>query len=273
MVGNEKKRPEATKPESKSVERVHGIPQPHSRQSVTAASDDCVPSSANSPNQSVEREHGVQPTHPQQSAAPDDGVPSSANSSDKPNDVNDGGQLMKTLGETNPEFVGKLVGQLVEATRRGPDEVDDQEFFLTLGALKGAKAGDELVAMQIAQMGTINAAVFRASGQLARAETVLQQESATRALTQLARTFTAQLDALNRYRNGAHQVTVQNVSVNDGGQAIVGNVTQGAPATPPQELANVAPALTDSRQPAMEIIGEPERVTAPPPAKQRRGER
>ena len=50
---------------------------------------------------------------------------------------------------------------------------------------------------------------------------------AARALGRLARTFPAQIEALNRYRNnGEPAITVQNVSVGDGGKAIVGNVTQ-----------------------------------------------
>jgi hypothetical protein len=37
------------------------------------------------------------------------------------------------------------------------------------------------------------------------------------------------MEALNRYRNnGEPAITVQNVSVGDGGKAIVGNVTQHA---------------------------------------------
>ena len=37
------------------------------------------------------------------------------------------------------------------------------------------------------------------------------------------------MEALNRYRNnGGPAITVQNVSVQDGGNAIVGNVTQHA---------------------------------------------
>jgi hypothetical protein len=48
-------------------------------------------------------------------------------------------------------------------------------------------------------------------------------------LGRLARTFPAQIEALNRYRNnGEPAITVQNVSVGDGGEAIVGNVTQHA---------------------------------------------
>ncbi len=45
----------------------------------------------------------------------------------------------------------------------------------------------------------------------------------------LARTFPAQIVALNRYSNhGAPAVIMQNLSVWDSGKAIVGNVTQHA---------------------------------------------
>jgi hypothetical protein len=48
-------------------------------------------------------------------------------------------------------------------------------------------------------------------------------------LGRLARTFPAQIEALNRHRShGEPAITVQNVSVGDGGKAIVGNVTQHA---------------------------------------------
>jgi hypothetical protein len=48
-------------------------------------------------------------------------------------------------------------------------------------------------------------------------------------LGRLARTFPVQIEALNRYRShGEPAITVQNVSVGDGGKAIVGNVTQHA---------------------------------------------
>ena len=44
----------------------------------------------------------------------------------------------------------------------------------------------------------------------------------------LARTFAAQVEALKRYRSGGEQtVRIEYVTVNDGGQAIVGNVTHG----------------------------------------------
>ncbi|MEH6648333.1 hypothetical protein [Sulfitobacter sp.] len=44
----------------------------------------------------------------------------------------------------------------------------------------------------------------------------------------LARTYTAQMEALRKHRNGGRQtVTVQHVNVENGGQAIVGNVQTG----------------------------------------------
>ena len=47
-------------------------------------------------------------------------------------------------------------------------------------------------------------------------------------LTKLMRTFTAQVEALNKYRSkGQQKITVQHVNVENGGQAIVGDVTQG----------------------------------------------
>jgi transposase len=56
-------------------------------------------------------------------------------------------------------------------------------------------------------------------------ETLPQQDAAERALNKLARTFATQMEALKRYRTGGHQkVTVEHVTVNAGGQAIVGAV-------------------------------------------------
>jgi hypothetical protein len=57
------------------------------------------------------------------------------------------------------------------------------------------------------------------------------------AFNKLTRTFAMQMEALKRYRSGAEQkVTLQHVSVAEGGQAIVGNVTQ-APRENGQEKA------------------------------------
>ena len=59
-----------------------------------------------------------------------------------------------------------------------------------------------------------------------RHDNIPQQDSAERAFNKLARTFAVQVEALKRYRTGGEQkVTVQHVTVNEGGQAIVGSVS------------------------------------------------
>jgi hypothetical protein len=88
-------------------------------------------------------------------------------------------------------------------------------------SVKGIQPRDQVEGMLAAQM----AAVHRARLELARAYHSRTAWSAP--ATSLARTFASQMQALKRYRTGGEQkLTVQNVSVNDGGQAIVGNVTQ-----------------------------------------------
>ncbi|MEP4986655.1 MAG: hypothetical protein ABJV68_03005, partial [Paracoccaceae bacterium] len=52
------------------------------------------------------------------------------------------------------------------------------------------------------------------------------RESYERSTTRLSRTYLAQMDALKKYRAKAQQtVRVERVTVNDGGQAIVGDVS------------------------------------------------
>jgi hypothetical protein len=88
----------------------------------------------------------------------------------------------------------------------------------------------------------------------------------------LARTYAMQMEALKRYRTGGEQkVTVQHVSVSEGGQAIVGNVTQPAGGTP-EKPVTTTPALTDKRQEVMPIIETPGQVL-PLRAKKKDGRR
>jgi hypothetical protein len=134
-----------------------------------------------------------------------------------------------------------------------------------LSVISGIKPKDQLEAMLAAQMAAIHVAMMRLTQRFTDVETTVQQDSARRTLNKLAGTFTTQMETLRRYRSGGEQnVTVQHVSVSEGGQAaIVGNLTQAAPPIAPEEPANAAPALTDARQPAMEIIDKPEHARVP----------
>ena len=98
-----------------------------------------------------------------------------------------------------------------------------------ISMVESIKPRDSVEAMLVTQMVSVHVMAMRCAHQLANANDIARQESAGRALSRLARTFPAQIEALNRYRNNREPaVTVQNVSVGDGGKAIVGNVTQHA---------------------------------------------
>jgi hypothetical protein len=65
------------------------------------------------------------------------------------------------------------------------------------------------------------------------------------------------MEALKRYRTGGEQkVTVQHVTVGEGGQAIVGNVTQGQREAAPKNSASPPPLLADGKAAPMPIISD-----------------
>ena len=140
-----------------------------------------------------------------------------------------GEQLMaNALGVADRDAMHGILRQLVKASVSGenPDEVN-LSFMISM--VKSIKPRDSVEAMLVAQMVSVHVMAMRCAHHLANADDLAQHDSAARALGRLARTFPAQIEALTRYRShGEPAVTVQNVKVEDGGKAIVGNVTQHA---------------------------------------------
>ena len=134
-----------------------------------------------------------------------------------------------------------------------------------LAVIKDIKPNDQLEAMLAAQMAAVHLAIMVLARRLASVKSLPEQDSAERATQQIdERTFTTQMEALKRYRTGGEQkVTVQHVTVGEGGQAIVGNVNQTAREAVPQKPADKTRSLTEARQTAMPIIDNPERMPAP----------
>lgn len=136
--------------------------------------------------------------------------------------------LAEALGAADRDALHGLLKQLVKAsmTGRKPDEAN-LAFMISL--VKSIAPKDSIEAMLVVQMVSVHAAALRAACRLALTDDIPQQESLTRALARLARTFASQIEALSRHRNnGERAITVRNLSVQDGGRAIVGNVTQHA---------------------------------------------
>jgi hypothetical protein len=106
-------------------------------------------------------------------------------------------------------------------------------------------------------MAAVHMATMTLAGRLAQVENIPQQDSAERAFNKLTRTFATQMEALKRYRTGGEQkVTVQHVSVSEGGQAIVGNGIRGSPGRSPVRLRELpVMACRQSPRHAMSTIG------------------
>src|SRR5262249_40745520 len=133
--------------------------------------------------------------------------------------------LMESLASADCDFVNGIVYQLANASGQGQD-IDEHGFNFMLSVIKGIEPRDQLEAMLAAQMAAVHVASMTFARRLAHVENIPRQDSAERAFNKLTRTFAMQMDALKRYRTGAEQkVTLQHVSVAEGGQAIIGNVT------------------------------------------------
>lgn len=108
------------------------------------------------------------------------------------------------------------------------DEALDQ-FSAAAGALMGIAPKDELEGMLAVQMVSIHNATMECLRRAMIPEQCFDGRTGNlNQANKLARTFTTQMEALNRYRGkGQQKMTVEHVHVHEGGQAIVGNVQGG----------------------------------------------
>jgi hypothetical protein len=133
--------------------------------------------------------------------------------------------LMEALGSTDGAFIEGMMLQLADVCGKGA-VADERTLNFMLSAIRGVGPKDEVESMLAAQMAAVHMATMTFAKRLAMVENIPQQDSAEKAFNKLTRTFTAQVEALKRYRTGGEQkMTVEHVTVNDGGQAIVGNVS------------------------------------------------
>jgi hypothetical protein len=170
--------------------------------------------------------------------------------------------LSHEFGTTDVTFGMGLVEQLVAASRKN-GRCNESTINFMASVIKSIKPRDELEAMLAAQMAAVHVAAMRFASHFANVETIPQQDSAERAFNKLTRTFTTQLEALKRYRTGGEQkVTVQHIDVR-GGQAIVGDVSQGAAQPASARTVSKPPVLTDTKAEPMPIVSEPARSLSP----------
>src|SRR5947207_5487583 len=165
--------------------------------------------------------------------------------------------LMDALGTADFDFFNGLLDQLASAGSKG-GQIDGRRLNFMLSVVKGIQPRDQLEVMLAAQMAAVHMATMTFARRLAHVEDIAQQDSAERAFNKLSRTFATLMETLKRYRTGGEQkVTVRHVSVAEGGQAIVGNVTQAQRENVPGKAAASPPlALPNSNVLPMPIIDE-----------------
>ena len=154
--------------------------------------------------------------------------------------------LMRSIGTSNRDFWRGLLRQLYEVASES-GEISESQLNFLLSIIQGIQPRDQVEAMLAAQMAAVHMATMRFAGGISVGDNRIQQDNAERSFNRLTRAFIAQLEALKRYRTGGEQkVTVQHVTVSEGGQAIVGNVTQRAPRAAKNQTAASPTGQTDA---------------------------
>ncbi|WP_286083495.1 hypothetical protein [Agrobacterium sp. FDAARGOS_525] len=135
--------------------------------------------------------------------------------------------VMKALGITDQRLYASMISQITNALSRG-QEAEVAELNAAIALVAGIEPRDHLEAMLAFQMATVHVLSLRHTRSLVTSDRVDLVDLHERIVNKLMRTFTAQMEALRKHRNGGNQkVVVEHVYVGEGGQAIIGNVTHG----------------------------------------------
>jgi hypothetical protein len=158
--------------------------------------------------------------------------------------------LADALGAVDRDALDGLLKQLVKASMIG-HRLDEANLAFMISMMKSIAPRDSIEAMLAAQMVAVHVLAMRCANRLAYADDMPRQDSASRALAKLVRIFPAQIEALSRYRNNAERaITVQSLSVQDGGKAIVERAAQpmGLTASEPNAVGIALAPLAEQRE-------------------------
>ena len=131
-------------------------------------------------------------------------------------------------GSTSDDFTNVVGSQALHAMWTANSDKSGQkaQTEAVIVALRGIKPQDEIEGMLASQMIATHFAAMRCMRALKNSDSIPQQDSNGNIAIKLLRTYTAQIEALQRYRGkGQQKMTVEHVHVHSGGQAIVGTVS------------------------------------------------
>ncbi len=134
------------------------------------------------------------------------------------------GRLNRATG--NLSVSSGLLNQVAILGAQGK-QMDEAASNFALGFVDAMEPRDSAEALLLTQMAAIHQTTIMMARRMNHVENIAQQDAAERALNKLGRTYAAQMDTLKRYRSKGQTVRVERVTVENGGQAIVGNVGKG----------------------------------------------
>jgi hypothetical protein len=134
-------------------------------------------------------------------------------------------RLSNALGTVSPDFVRMSLLQLQGAARSPYGTISETAINAALAMIEAAAPRDEIEGALAIQMACTHTAAMAVLGNIDRLGTERRIAAFASAASRLLRAYAMQMEVFRRLRNGGHQfVRVEHVHINDGGQAIIGNV-------------------------------------------------
>ena len=140
-------------------------------------------------------------------------------------------RLNKALGTTSSDFVNASLFQIQAACRSPWGGISELSMNAALAMIEAAAPKDEIEGALAVQMACTHTAAMAVLAKLDVAFAFSERRVAAfgSAAARLMRAYATQVEVLRRLRNGGQQsVRVEHVHVNDGGQAVIGNVKEDA---------------------------------------------
>lgn len=154
-------------------------------------------------------------------------------------------RIARATGAKSEPLQNRLLNQAVNASRLPQGQQEVEGMIATLAALEAVAPTDAVEGMLAAQMiGTHEAAMECLRRAMIPDQTFEGRDANLKHAAKLTQIYARQMEALDKHRGrGQQKITVEHVTVQAGGQAIVGNVQ--SPATPERKAATAPLALSD----------------------------
>lgn len=148
-------------------------------------------------------------------------------------DAIEGAFLSAEKGKGSSSVIArKLIGELLAIDHTKASKETSSAMVQIMSTVANIEPKDHIEAMLATQMIAVHNALMK---NCRYSETFFQSESeeginlgvnSINSITKLAKTYMAQMEALNRYRGkGQQKITVEHLNVGDGGKAVVGNIS------------------------------------------------